>query len=419
MIKFLHTADIHLDSPLHRLEVYEGAPVEAVRRASRRAFENFVDLALDEGVDFILIAGDLFDGDWKDYNTGLYFVGQMQRLDAAGISVWIVTGNHDAAGRMTRGLPYPDNVYVFSHKKAETRRMESLRVAVHGRSFETAAVTENLAAGYPAPVPGFFNIGLLHTGLTGREGHEPYAPCTTDDLLSRGYDYWGLGHVHAYEQVCHTPPVIFPGCLQGRHARETGPKGAVLVTLREGGEPVVDFHALDVVRWMQLRVDLKGASTRRESLDRFAEALTEGVRSQNTGLLVVRVVFEGTTAAHARILGDPVYFREAVRSTALAGFGDGVWVEKVKIRTRPFNAESSRTADPGPLMELERMAAGIQADDAALLSLGDSLSGLFRKLPAEYRAGADALDPSCLDHLRRLVEEARRMLVQGLAKEPE
>ena len=123
MLKFIHSADIHLDSPLQRLEAYEGAPVEEIRQASRRAFENLVDLAIDEAVDFVLIVGDLFDGDWKDYNTGLYFIKQVRRLGEARIQVFIVSGNHDAAGQMTRALPYPDNVHVFSSRKPDQQNL--------------------------------------------------------------------------------------------------------------------------------------------------------------------------------------------------------------------------------------------------------------------------------------------------------
>jgi DNA repair exonuclease SbcCD nuclease subunit len=172
MIKFIHTADIHLDSPLHRLETYEGVPAAEIRQASRRAFENLIDLAVAEAVNFVLITGDLFDGDWKDYHTGLYFIRQMHRLKAAGIDVYIVSGNHDAAGQMTRRLPYPDNVHLFDHRRPQTHRIGDLNVAVHGQSFAGPVVLDNLARGYPEPLPGCFNIGLLHTSLTGREGHE-------------------------------------------------------------------------------------------------------------------------------------------------------------------------------------------------------------------------------------------------------
>ncbi|MCP5049968.1 MAG: DNA repair exonuclease, partial [bacterium] len=235
----MHTADIHLDSPLHRLEAYEGAPVEEVRQASRRAFENLIDFAVGESVDFVLIAGDLFDGDWKDYNTGLYFIRQVHRLKQADIYVFIISGNHDAAGRMTRVLPYLENVGVFSHKKPETKTLDTLKVAIHGQSFSTSAVTDNMALAYPDPVPGYFNIGLLHTSLNGREGHENYAPCTVEDLKNRGYDYWALGHVHQSEIVSSDPFIVFPGCIQGRHIRETGDKGGVLVTVESGSAPEV------------------------------------------------------------------------------------------------------------------------------------------------------------------------------------
>jgi DNA repair exonuclease SbcCD nuclease subunit len=108
MIRFLHAADIHLDSPLTGLERYEGAPVEELRGATRRALENLVELAIERELDFVLIAGDLYDGDWKDHNTGLFFVDRMNRLREAAIPVVIISGNHDAANRMTRSLRRPD-----------------------------------------------------------------------------------------------------------------------------------------------------------------------------------------------------------------------------------------------------------------------------------------------------------------------
>ncbi len=126
MLRFLHAADIHLDSPLRGLERYEGAPVEEIRGATRRAFENLVDLAVSEKVAFLLLAGDLYDGDWKDYNTGLFFAAQMRRLDEAGIPVFLIAGNHDAASQITRSLRPPSNVTVLSTKKPETRLIEEL-----------------------------------------------------------------------------------------------------------------------------------------------------------------------------------------------------------------------------------------------------------------------------------------------------
>lgn len=230
MFKFLHTADLHLDSPLVGLARYPGAPAEQLRAATRQALVALVDLAVREEISFVLIAGDLYDGDWKDYNTGLFFAHQMSRLNKSGIRVYIVAGNHDAASQMTRTLRLPENVTIFPIRRPCTEVLNDLRVALHGQGFPTSAVTADLAAGYPPALPHLFNIGVLHTSVTGRPGHETYAPCTLEGLLSKGYQYWALGHVHQREVLHQDPWVVFPGNLQGRHIRETGPKGCALVT---------------------------------------------------------------------------------------------------------------------------------------------------------------------------------------------
>ena len=416
-MKFIHAADIHLDSPLHRLEAYEGAPVEEVRQATRRAFENLICLALDESVDFVLIAGDLFDGDWKDYNTGLYFISQVRRLADAGIRLLIVSGNHDAAGTVTKMLPYPDNTHVFSAGKPETITMNALKVAIHGQSFSKPAITDNLALRYPEPVRGFFNIGLLHTSLTGREGHENYAPCSVKDLQHRGYDYWALGHVHQAEVVSDDPLIVFPGCIQGRHIRETGIKGCVLVTVDNGVVIAHEERALDVIRWEVLTVDLTDVDHEAACLTRLKEALDASIHRHDPLPVIVRVIFTGQTDVHDRVTGDLEYWKEAVRSTALARYGEQVWIEKVKVQTRPKPASDVPPVMTGPMQELAQLVTDLKADDNSLLDLGSELTVLFQKLPVEYRRSEDALrmdDPVCL---RKIVDEAHAILKVKLAKE--
>ena len=166
-ITFLHAADIHLDSPLKGLERYESAPVESIRSATRRAFVRLIDLALERRVDFVLIAGDLYDGDWRDYNTGLFLTGQLGRLSEARVPVVLIAGNHDAANKMTRALRLPEGVHLLASDRPETVALRDLDVLVHGQSFATQMVTEDLAAGYPAADRGAINIGLLHTCLGG------------------------------------------------------------------------------------------------------------------------------------------------------------------------------------------------------------------------------------------------------------
>jgi DNA repair exonuclease SbcCD nuclease subunit len=255
-MRFIHTADIHLDSPLVGLAAYPDAPAHLLRTATRDAFDNLITEAITEKVDFMVIAGDLFDGNWKDFNTGIYFARQMGRLQAAGIPVYLLLGNHDAESEMTRKLVLPANVHRFPSNKAATFEIPALRVALHGRSFKDAATTDNLAVHYPEPVAGWFNIGVLHTALEGNNAHASYAPCSIAELEARGYQYWALGHVHEHRVWRGATTVAFCGNLQGRHIREAGPRGALLVTATGSEIDSVERLIVDVLRWHALPVDV-------------------------------------------------------------------------------------------------------------------------------------------------------------------
>ena len=416
-MKFIHTADIHLDSPMHRLEAYEGAPVDEIRQASRRAFENLIDLALGEAVDIVLIAGDLFDGDWKDYNTGLFFIRQVRRLSDTGIRVCIVAGNHDAAGQMTRRLPYPETVHVFSSARPETILLEDLQVAIHGQSFGNAAVTENLVRRYPEPVPGYLNIGMLHTSLVGREGHENYAPCNLDDLTNKGFDYWALGHVHQAEIVCQDPPVVFPGCIQGRHIRECGVKGCMLVDIQLDRPADIHHHALDVIRWENVAVNIALAETTDALLERFNEDFEQVLGRHDPLPVIARVELRGPTELHHRLMSDPEYTKQLIRSAALASFGDRAWIEKIVVDTTFPRQE---TVGAGPLKELSLVAQELAQDSSKLMALGtEALNTIIQKLPVDYRMGEAPIRLDDPEMIRELVEQAQALLVQRLRKADE
>lgn len=409
-MRFVHAADIHLDSPLKGLSRYEGAPAEQIREATRRALENLVELCLEENASFLLIAGDVYDGEWKDYATGLFFAKQMSRLREAAIPVVLVRGNHDAASRIAKRLPLPSNVVELGSRRPSTHVMDDLGVAVHGQGFATAAVTDDLAAGYPDPVAGVLNVGLLHTSLDGREGHEPYAPTTLAVLKSRGYDYWALGHAHAREVVCEDPWVVFPGNLQGRHARETGPKGATLVTATDGRIVSVEHRVLDVVRWRELRVDVSEASTPADAVERVRADL-EASRGEAEGRLVAaRVVLVGTSAAHAQLVGDPEQWENAIRAVASDVGGEGAWVEKVRFATRsPIDIAELAQRDDA-IGQLVRSLAALRADPAAMASLcADVLD-----LPGELRTGPDALRLDDPDLMASVIEDVEQLLLPRL-----
>ena len=419
MIQFLHAADIHLDSPLRGLERYEGAPVDEFRGATRRALENLTALAIDRKVDFVLIAGDLYDGDWKDHNTGLFFVKQMSRLREAEIPVVVVSGNHDAASKITKSLRLPDNVEVLGHSQASTaqsKTLDELGVAVHGRSFAKAAEVENLALQYPDKRAGMFNIGLLHTCLTGADGHERYAPCSIDDLQSKGYDYWALGHVHQRQTFGEDPYIVFPGNVQGRHIRETGQKGCYLVSVGDNDAVQLEFQRLDVVRWSTCDVAVDGLQLADDLLNQFAAQLRQLTQQQELPL-AVRVRIVGRSGMHEQLRSNPEHWKAQFRSVGVDATGGMAWVEKVEIRTSPQQATDTAALAAGPLGELIQYFQELQLDDQELLSLARELDDLKAKLPAELQIGDDALRFDDPVWLRQVLGDVEPLLLARLREE--
>ena len=412
-MKFVHAADLHLDSPLAGLSKYEGAPVEQIRGATRRALENLVKLCLNEQVQLLLIAGDLYDGDWRDYSTGLFFAKQMAALRAGNVRVVWIRGNHDAASKLTAHLNLPDNVRELSHKKPDSLMLEELGVAVHGQGFDTREVTADLSLRYPVPKRGLLNIGLLHTALEGRAGHAPYAPCRLSALVDRGYDYFALGHVHTREVLSERPWIVFPGNLQGRHARETGPKGASLVSVEGDQVRAVEHRALDAVRWYVAEAEVSGERSLDGVLERVRAALTAAVAQSDGRLSAVRVRIHGASAAHEQLAARFERLTEEVRALTL-DLATEAWLEKVELATRPLTERVDLREREDAIGELLRGLGNLAHDDAALLELATELVELKRKLPPELREGPDAIDLESPEALRRLLTEVEQTLVPAV-----
>lgn len=385
--RFIHTADIHLDSPLIGLAGQEGSAADRIRTATREAFENLVGLALHEEVAFVIIAGDLYDGDWRDYQTGLFFVRQMGRLAAAGVPVFLLYGNHDAESQITRRLVLPENVNAFSSRKPGTFQLKELGVALHGQSYRQRDIDDNLVPDYPEPIAGMFNVGVLHTGLGGMGGHANYAPCALDDLVNKGYDYWALGHVHQAAVLHERPHVIFPGNLQGRHIRETGPKGAYLLTVEDGELVEAISVASDVVRWARLIVPVDGCTRVTEAVDRMRAAIEDAVAQDADGrLLACRVELTGQTDIHGGLLASTEHLLAEARGAAL-GLGEELaWIERIVVATRPLLDAATLRAREDALGELQRMLEDAGEDAELKQLLEADIGELVRKLPHELRA---------------------------------
>ena len=409
-LRVLHAADLHVDSPMLGLVAYEGAPLDEVRGATRAAMRALVDEALERAVHLVVVAGDLYDGSWRDYNTGLFVVQQLARLHEAGIPVVLVLGNHDAESQLTRRLRLPPNTTVLASSKPETTVLDGLGVAVHGQSYARRSVEEDLSLAYPEPDPGLVNIGLLHTCLDGSLGHHPYAPCTVTGLRAKRYDYWALGHVHDHHVVADDPHVVFPGNLQGRHARETGPKGATLATFR-GREVALERLVFGVVRWERCQVDLGGARTVDDCLERCRSQLEERCRP-GPACYAVRVELVGETALNGRLRSQPEPLLNDVRALALA-LGGGVFVEKVVVATTAGGSRSGGAGE-GVAGEVARVVealrpelSGLAADEAGPLAPLASLRAPLRGAGGVGRQRGlddDELDASTAALARRLAD---------------
>jgi len=418
-MKFVHAADLHIDSPLRGLERYEGAPVELIRGATRRALEHLVELCLTEGAELLVLAGDLYDGDWKDYSTGLFFCQQMARLREGNVKVVWIRGNHDAASRLTQHLRPTDNVLELSHARPATLELgfAGAQIAIHGQGFPKVKISEDLSERYPAPIAGAFNLGLLHTALDGREGHDAYAPCRVDSLVNKGYDYWALGHVHQREEVRREPWIVFPGNLQGRHARETGKKGASLVTLRGGRVAEVEHRALDEVRWAHVVVDAKGKSSSDDVIDGVREALASEVEAAEGRLIAARVSITGATRAHAALSLNWERLQNEIRVASLDVGRESAWVEKVVLATRPEGDPLLLRERKDPLGALVRALDHVKNDPTELETLSEELAELKRKLPRELLDGPDAARIGDAQGVGALLAEIEGLLLPLLAEE--
>lgn len=404
---FIHAADLHIDSPLAGLRLKDAAVAERFANAGRRAVEALIAETIASKAAFLIIAGDVFDGSWKDITTGFFFVSAIGRLHREGIPTFIVKGNHDAESVVSRDLPYPDSVQVFPSSKATSIALESHRVVLHGRSFPNRHVDEFVAS-YPARRDGWLNIGVLHTSLDGRPGHVGYAPCSVDDLKRFGYDYWALGHIHAYEIVESDPWIVFPGNLQGRSIRETGAKGAVHITVEDGKIVDVTPLALDGARWAHLTLDIGDAATEDDVVARIATAIDDAHTEAEGRPLAIRVTLAGATLLHNQLVARHDLLEDDVRARAFQ-FGDDCWVEQLIVRTtmppRPVAVLSSAES-----LDLDLMLNAVTDDPEFAVMLADLIETVKAKLPKDLHN-----DLLADDLQKKLTDEARALLTGALS----
>ncbi|MGI4846999.1 MAG: metallophosphoesterase family protein, partial [Janthinobacterium lividum] len=326
----------------------------------------------------------------------------------------VVKGNHDAESQISRQLPALEGLHVFSSSNAETIELPALEVAIHGRSFPNRAVNEDLVPAYPAAHAGWFNIGMLHTSLTGRDGHDDYAPTSVEVLASKGYDYFALGHVHAREVVRESDPrIVYPGNLQGRWARETGAKGCELVTVTDAHIVDAQFVALDVVRWHLMRLDLSGVATLDALRRRFLGAALELVAGANEKLHAMRVILSGQTPLHQLEARQPGTLAATLQA-ATQDFDDAdLWIEQVRLNLRSPVDRAAAAARTDAIGEVARLVEDLLQDDEGLRTWITRQLADMGALPgslAELQAGA-----MTAQELQALLADAEATVLAQLA----
>lgn len=423
-LRFLHTGDLHLDSPLEGLSA--GAPSDVLailRGATTAAWTNIVDLAIRERVDFVLVAGDVFEVASPTLLGQTRFRDGLARLADAGIASYVVHGNHDPAdGRSwAPSLEFPALAHRFGTAAGESvdvLRGDRVIARIHGRSYPRSAVTENYAAGMRAAPDDPFSIGLLHANVGDRPGHANYAPCSTDDLRASGMGYWALGHVHQPGQVLADPPAFYCGIPQGRDPGELGARGCYLVEVDAARRVSAGFVATDVVRWHPVELSIEGLADDESLLRRIRSAIGSALEESDGRSLVVRLRLAGRGPLRASLV-RPGYLDhlKLLVNEELAGSRPFAWLESIRDATRPELDLDARRQTPDfvgdflrTVAAARRSARSTDPDEHAHWQelLGSSLAPLFEE-SARGRRYLSAASPTADELVGEILDDAESL----------
>ena len=410
--RFVHAADLHIDSPFAGIGDTDNRVATRLREATYEAFQNLVDLCITTEADFLVIAGDVYDSADRSVRAQLRFRDGLGKLAKKGIQTFVVHGNHDPLNGWQSSISWPEGVHIFG-ATPEWKNIEKngeVVAAVQGMSYPTSEVTDNLAVQFSPPESGnMFAIGLLHANVGANGAHANYAPCTVEELSTSGIDYWALGHVHTRQTLKRSAPVIaYPGNTQGRHPNETGARGALVVDVDPSGASKTEFVALDVVRWERCEVDISNLNTI-DGLDSAIRQHTDNLSVQAEGRDVVcRVTLVGRGPLHEQLTADGAVgdLLDAARSTWI-GSSPWVWVERIVDSTRPAIDIEFRAKQDDFL--------GATLKRALLSSIeSDEIERLTEVVADVYSGRRNGLDKPSDEQVSAWAEEARWYLAELL-----
>ena len=357
MIRLIHTADVHLDSPLQTLALRDPELGERVQCASRMAFARIVEQALTHKVAAVLIAGDLFDGAARSAKTAAFLLLQLDKLKDADIQVFYIKGNHDAENPLTGETTLPDNVHVFDARGGK-RQIEGHDVWIHGVSFSGRKAENSLLGKIPAPVSDAINIGMLHTSLNGSAAHDVYAPCTEQELIDTGFDYWALGHIHKRQVHCEKPWIVMPGIPQGRDIGEPGPQVATLITIDNQSISISEFLTSSI-EFTSVALDVTDLSDASDLRALAKTKLHDAAASLQSDDAIVRVVLQGQSSLRWQWLRDLEQWQETLEQ--LCRDTGRLWLEKLVFNV---NDAPKSLHDTTAISELSELMIAIRSEDA-------------------------------------------------------
>ncbi len=380
MFRFIHASDLHLGAPFEGIRVESPEIAAALSRSTYEALDAIVRMALAERAAFVLLAGDVCNRADGNLRAHLALRKAGRELRDAGIMLLIVHGNHDYLAPGMPDLDWPDNCIVFGSETTDPAVISaggSPIASVFGLSYGRRDETENLARRFPKPPDGLFSIGLLHTACGPVSEHAAYAPCTVEDLVGRGYDYWALGHIHRYGILRQSAPTVaYSGNPQGLNPNETGPRGCLLVTVDDRKSATVEFRETDAVRWHVADVDIGGLAREQELLDALEARLDQASRDGRTSLIRFRLVGRGPLHKLQADSAALAEIREHLRDRCRSMSGP-VWTESIHVRTEPdLDLEARRAADD-LLGDFLRIADELRGSDERIAELAEMLSQPF------------------------------------------
>lgn len=410
---FIHTADLHLDSPFSGLRRLDDQIASLFRDATFRAFDNVVDLALDKKVDFLLVAGDVYDASDRSLRAQLKFADGLDKLAQAGIRSFVCHGNHDPLDGWSASLNWPEWAHIFGPK------LESISVAVkgeevvrvHGVSYPTSRIDDFFGSGFQRQGQQPFQIGLFHCSVGSDPAHETYAPRTINDLVSADLDYWALGHVHTCRVLKDDHPFIaYPGNTQGLHIREAGPRGCLVVQVDGQGVVNARFEPVDAVRWLSSKLQINDLETEGDLIEALERTSDEICYQAEGRPAIARITLTGRGVLHP-VLQRPQVVEdliERLRQTGLESVPP-VWVEQIQVQTNTPVDLDSRRKSADFLGEVLRL---IENSRRKPTRLQEMINELYND-----RRGRRFLETPAEEELLELLSEVETMCVDELVTE--